>query len=125
MIWNTFGLKSGVQISDLVESSFDYKLPTTDATYRQMCLNYVVDTIDEYCNDHRRQVDARDNLNILQRTFATVWCLTGKYLGNYLVILYMATKLMYISSKKKVEDLFKCHKSPTTAISQGEKTFPI
>lgn len=97
MSWNAFGLKSGVQISDLVESSFDYKLPTTDENHRQMCLNYVVDTIDEYCNDHRRQVHARKHLNIFQRNFASVWCLTGRYLGNYLVVLYMTTKLMYIS----------------------------
>jgi hypothetical protein len=97
MSWNTFGLKSGVHLSDLVESSFDYKLPTTDATHRQMCLDYVVDTIDQYCNDHRRQVHTRKHMNIFQRNFATGWCLTGKYLGNYLVVLYMTTKLMYIS----------------------------
>ena len=97
MSWNTFGLKSGIQISDLVESSFDYKLPTTDAAHRQMCLDYVVGAIDEYCNDHRRQVDARKYLNIFQRKFSSGWCLTGKYLGNYLVVLYMTTKLLYIS----------------------------
>jgi hypothetical protein len=97
MSWNTFGLKSGVQLSDIVESSFDYKLPTTDATHRQMCLDYVVGTIDEYCNDHRRQVDARKHVNIFQRNLLTGWCLTGKYLGNYLVVLYITTKLMYIS----------------------------
>ena len=97
MSWNTFGLRSGVQISDLVESSFDYKLPTTDPMHRQMCLNYVVDTIDEYCNDHRRQMDVRKRLNFFQRNLATGWCLTGRYLGNYLVVLYMTTKLMYIS----------------------------
>lgn len=97
MSWNTFGLRSGVQISDLVESSFDYKLPTTDATHRELCLNYVVDTIDEYCNDHRRQVEARKHLNVCQRSLAMSWCLTGRYLGNYLVVLYMTTKLMYIS----------------------------
>jgi hypothetical protein len=94
--WNAFGTKSGIQISDIVESSFDYKLPTTDAAHRQMCLNYVVDTIDEYCNDHRRQVNARKHLNIFQRSLSMGWCLTGKYLGNYLVVLYMTTKLMYI-----------------------------
>ena len=97
MSWNTFGLKSGVQISDLVESSFDYKLPTTDEMHRQMCLNYVVDTIDDYCNDHRRQVNDRKHLNIFKRNLASMWCLTGRYLGNYLVVLYMTTKLMYIS----------------------------
>lgn len=96
MSWNAFGLKSGIHISDLVESSFDYKLPTTDAQHRQMCLNYVVDTIDDYCNDHRRQTDARKHLNIFRRYLATGWCLTGRYLGNYLVVLYMTTKLMYI-----------------------------
>jgi hypothetical protein len=94
--WNTFGLKSGIQVSDLVESSFDYKRPTSDATYRQMCLNYVVDSIDEYCDDHRRQTETRTHLNIFQRILKMSWCITGKYLGNYLVVLYMTTKLMYI-----------------------------
>ncbi|UJR25294.1 hypothetical protein I4U23_006646 [Adineta vaga] len=96
MSWNTFGLRSGIQISDLVESSYDYKLPTTDAAHRQMCLDYVISTIDEYCDDHRRQVDARKHLNILQRKFSFGWCLSGKYLGNYLVVVYMTTKLLYI-----------------------------
>ena len=96
MSWNTFGSKSGVQISDLVESSFDYKLSTTDPIYRRVCLNYVVDTIDEYCNDHRRHIDARKHLNVFQRNLATIWCLAGKYLGTYLVALYTATKLMYL-----------------------------
>lgn len=96
MSWNAFSMKSGVQLADLVESSFDYKLPTTDAAHRQMCLNYVVDAIDQYCNDHRRQVDARKHLNIFQRGLSTGWCFTGRYLGNYLVVLYTATKLMYI-----------------------------
>ncbi|CAF0853735.1 unnamed protein product [Rotaria sp. Silwood1] len=94
--WNTFGLKSGVQVSDLVESSFDYKLPTTDAVHREMCLDYVVDSIDQYCNDHRQLSEARIHLNIIQRILITRWCLTGKYLGNYLVVLYLTTKLMYI-----------------------------
>jgi len=94
--WNTFGLKSGVQVSDLVESSFDYNHPTTDASYRQMCLNYVIDSIDQYCYDHRRQTETRIHLNVFQRILTTGWCLTGKYLGNYLIVLYMTTKLMYI-----------------------------
>ena len=94
--WSTFGLKSGVQISDLVESSVDYRLPTTDAAHRQMCLNYVVDTIDQYCNDYRRQIEERAHLNLFQRILFTTWCLSGKYLGNYLMVLYMTTKLMYI-----------------------------
>ncbi len=96
--WLTFGLKSGVQVSDLVESSFDYKLPTSDAAHRQMCLNYVIDSIDQYCNDHRRQIEARSHLNIFQRIISTVWCMSGKYLGNHLIVLYMTTKLMYIGA---------------------------
>ncbi|CAF3176859.1 unnamed protein product [Rotaria socialis] len=94
--WNTLGLKSGIQVSDLVESSFDYKLPTADATHRQMCLDYVVDSIDQYCNDHRRQSEERIHANIFQRILITGWCMSGKYLGNYLVVLYMTTKFMYI-----------------------------
>lgn len=94
--WTTFGLKSGIQVSDLVESSYDYKLPTTDAIHRQMCLNYIVDSIDQYCNDHRRQTETRQNLNLFQRILTTCWFISGKYLGNYLIVLYMTTKLMYI-----------------------------
>ena len=97
MSWNAFGLKSGIQLSDLVESSFDYKLPTTDAAHRKMCLDYVIGTIDEYCNDHRRQAEARKHLNVLQHKFSISCCLSGRYLGNYLVVLYMTTKLLYIS----------------------------
>ena len=95
--WNALGAKSGIQVSDLVESSFDYNLPTTDAAHRKMCLNFVVDTIDEYCDDHRRQFDARLQTNIFQRMFNTWCCFTGKYLGNYLVILYLTTKVLYIT----------------------------
>jgi len=94
--WNTFGLRSGVHISDLVESSYDYKHPATDARHREMCLTYVVDTLDQYCNDYRRQTEKRKHLNIFQRIVSIVWCFSGIYLGNYLVVLYMATKLMYI-----------------------------
>lgn len=97
MSWNAFGTKSGVQISDLVESSFDYKLPTTNARDREICLKYVVDSIDDYCNDHRRRTQKRRRLSKVQQTFASMWCLTGVYLGNYLVVLYATTKLMYIS----------------------------
>ena len=96
MSWNAFGTRSGIQISDLVESSFDYKLPTTDAEHRQMCLNYVVDSIDQYCNDHRRQDATRKQISGLRRILTTGWCLTGKYLGNHLVVIYLTTKLMYI-----------------------------
>ncbi|CAF0925016.1 unnamed protein product [Adineta steineri] len=94
--WNTFGLKSGIQIGDLIESSFDYKQPTTDSSHRQMCLDFVVDSIDQYCLDRRHKNDERSHINIFQRSFMTICCLTGKYLGNYFVILYMTTKLMYI-----------------------------
>ncbi len=96
MSWTAFGSRSGVQVSDLVESSFDYKQPTTDAIHRQMCLNYVVDSIDQYCNDHRRQAETRTHLNIFRRILTSSLCITGKYLGNYLFVLYMTTKLMYI-----------------------------
>jgi hypothetical protein len=61
-----------------------------------MCLNFVVDSIDQYCDDHRRQTERRIHLNLLQRFLTTGWCMTGKYLGNYLIVLYMTTKLMYI-----------------------------
>jgi hypothetical protein len=36
-------------------------------------------------------------MNLVQRTLAAACCMSGRYLGNYLVVLYMTTKLMYIS----------------------------
>lgn len=47
-------------------------------------------------NDRRRQIEARSHLNFFQRIILSAWCMSGKYLGNYLMILYMTTKLMYI-----------------------------
>ncbi|UJR23618.1 hypothetical protein I4U23_026604 [Adineta vaga] len=94
--WNTLGLKSGIQLRDLIELSYDCKQPTTDSKHRKTCFNHIIDTIDEYCNDHRRQHHTRTHLNVLHQCFTSGWCLTGKYLGNYLVVLYLTTKLMYI-----------------------------
>ncbi|CAF1343916.1 unnamed protein product [Didymodactylos carnosus] len=88
--------RMGIQIADLIESAFDYKLPTTNAVHRKMCLDYMVDTIDEYVDDHRRQKHSHDNINMFTRFFSTICCTTGRYLGNYLVVLYITTKLMYI-----------------------------
>jgi innexin len=95
--WNTFGTRSGIHLSDLVESSFDYKLPNNDAEHRQMRLKFVVDSIDQYCSDHRRENDAREHTNIYRELLSKACCITGKYLGNYLVILYLTTKVMYTS----------------------------
>ena len=71
MSWNIFGSRSGIQLSDLVEVSFDCKFPTTDAAHRQLCRSYVVDSIDQYCYDHRRQPDARQKVSIFLRSRST------------------------------------------------------
>ena len=95
--WNIFGMRSGIQISDLVESAYDYRQPTTAPAQREMCLNYVVDTIDRYCDDYRRHRDARSNLSTFQRILSTACCMSGKYSGSYLVVLYMTTKVLYLT----------------------------
>jgi hypothetical protein len=58
-------------------------------------IEYMIGTIDQYVDDPRRQ-HANRNFNFFRRTVALLCICFGKFLGNYLVILYLFVKILYI-----------------------------
>lgn len=55
----------------------------------------MIGTIDQYVDDPRRQRSER-NMNIVRRTIVLFCFMFGKFLGNYLVVLYLFVKILYI-----------------------------
>jgi hypothetical protein len=60
-------------------------------------MEYMIGTIDQYVDDPRRQ-HANRNMNIFRRTIALTCFMLGKFLGNYLVILYFFVKILNIAN---------------------------
>lgn len=58
-------------------------------------MEYMIGTIDQYVDDPRRQRSSR-HMNIFSTIMAYICFMFGKFLGNYLVILYLVVKLLYI-----------------------------
>lgn len=58
-------------------------------------MKYLVKNIDQYVDDRRRYEPNR-NKNRLVRIMATILPCFGRYLGNYIVILYFVVKILYI-----------------------------
>jgi hypothetical protein len=53
----------------------------------------MVDTIDMYVDDARRQADAeKRQTTLLRKIFQLLCCMTGKFLGNYFITLYIVIK---------------------------------
>lgn len=77
-----------------MEASHDFKSVSKLEKNRKM-MEYMIGTIDQYVDDPRRQRSSR-HMNILSTIMAYVCFMFGKFLGNYLVILYLVVKLLYI-----------------------------
>jgi innexin len=58
-------------------------------------MNYLVKSINQYVDDDRRYENER-NINIFKRLLMTIFPCFGRFLGNYIVILYFIVKLIYI-----------------------------
>jgi hypothetical protein len=61
-------------------------------------MEYIVEAIDKYVDDPRRQSDERSKRISLKYILMTVCIFLGKYLGNYLIIVYFTTKALYITN---------------------------
>ena len=61
-------------------------------------MEYIVEAIDKYVDDPRRQADERGRRISLKRILMTVCIFLGKYLGNYLIIVYFTTKALFITN---------------------------
>jgi hypothetical protein len=101
LIYRTLSTRSGIDLLDLVESAddtrrmgkFDERGESLKFEKRDELLKYVVDTIDMYVDDPRRQAAAENRQTLfLRRFFNLLCCMTGKFLGNYFITLYIFIK---------------------------------
>ena len=61
-------------------------------------MDYIVEAIDKYVDDPRRQADERGARISIKRILMTICIFMGKYLGNYLIIVYFTTKALFITN---------------------------
>jgi hypothetical protein len=92
VIWRTLSVRSGIDLLDIIEAADDTK---KDKKFNERgdLIKYIVDTIDMYVDDARRQADAeKRQASLLRKLFQLMCCMTGKFLGNYFITLYMFIK---------------------------------
>ena len=90
----TLSTRSGIDIKDVIEASHDFKSVSKLEKNRKM-MEYMIGTIDQYVDDPRRQRLNR-KMNFIRRYIVLMCFMFGKFLGNYLVVLYLFMKLLYI-----------------------------
>ncbi|CAF3433102.1 unnamed protein product [Rotaria sp. Silwood1] len=96
LLWRALSVRSGIDLLDLIEASGDTKT-VKDFDDRDHLIKYIVDTIDMYVDDARRQTDAeKRQTSLLKKVFQLLCCMTGKFLGNYFIALYIFIKVYYI-----------------------------
>ncbi|KAI0979669.1 hypothetical protein GJ496_011242 [Pomphorhynchus laevis] len=93
MTWRTLSRRSGIDLKNLVEAASSYK-SVEKFEKRNILMKYLVATIDQYVDDPRRQTDSR-NMSQCTRFVSVINCISGRFLGNYLIILYFFVKLMF------------------------------
>ncbi|CAF4562316.1 unnamed protein product, partial [Rotaria magnacalcarata] len=62
---------------------------------RRKIMDYIIASIDEFIDDPRRGRENR-NLSILRRIQAVFCCMYGKFQGNYFMMVYLLTKVLYV-----------------------------
>lgn len=92
--WRALSRRSGIDMRDIVEAANNFK--TVDKyDKRQVYMQYMTSSIDQYVYDPRRRKEMRHS-GIFKRILKSMCIIYGKFLGNYLVILYMFIKILYI-----------------------------
>jgi innexin len=92
--WCSLSRRSGIDVKDIVEAAVTYK-SVEKYNERKKYMGYLLTTFDQYVDDPRRRKETR-RIFILKRIFLTLFCISGKFLGNYLIILYMFIKFSFI-----------------------------
>lgn len=93
LIWRALSVRSGIDLLDLVEAADDTKKLKDEKNDHEQLIQYIVDTIDMYVDDARRQSDAeKRQTGLFHKVFQLFCCMTGKFLGNYFIGLYFFTK---------------------------------
>lgn len=60
-------------------------------------MDYLVRNIDQYVDDDRRYAPGRNKNPLVRFTLACTPC-CGRYLGNYIVLLYFVIKIIYMAN---------------------------
>ncbi|CAF0805415.1 unnamed protein product [Didymodactylos carnosus] len=96
MVWRALSVRSGIDLLDIIEAAGESKTVKEFSDHDQL-VQYIVDTIDMYVDDARRQRDAdKRQSHILRKICQLCCCMLGKFLGNYFITLYLFIKIVYI-----------------------------
>ncbi|UJR08163.1 hypothetical protein I4U23_012437 [Adineta vaga] len=94
LIWQSLMTRSGLDLKDIIEAGKSYKsIDRMDK--RRKIMDYIIASIDEFIDDPRRGRENR-NLSILKRIQAVFCCMYGKFQGNYFMMVYLLTKILYV-----------------------------
>ena len=93
--WRALSRRSGIDVRDIVEAASNYK-SVDKYESRQKYMSYMLTAVDQYVDDPRRRKDTRRSLLLVKRAVAALCCISGKFLGNYLMVLYFFIKLAFI-----------------------------
>ncbi|CAF0821938.1 unnamed protein product [Adineta ricciae] len=96
LFWRSLSVRSGIDLLDIIEAAGETRT-VKDFDDRDELIKYIVDTIDMYVDDARRQVYAeKRQASLIKKFFQLCCCTTGKFLGNYFITLYIFIKIYYI-----------------------------
>ncbi|CAF3739677.1 unnamed protein product [Rotaria socialis] len=101
IVWRSLSRRSGIDVRDIVDAAIHYKsvdVATQDDKHKNELMEYIVEAIDKYVDDPRRQVEERRQSISLKYVLLTICICLGKYLGNYLIIVYFTTKALFIAN---------------------------
>jgi len=86
--------RSGLDLKDIIEAGKSYKsIDRMDK--RRKIMTYIIASIDEFIDDPRRGRENR-NISLLKRIQAIFCCMYGKFQGNYFMMAYLLTKVLYV-----------------------------
>lgn len=92
LFWRSLSVRSGIDLLDIINAAADIKT-VQDFDDRGQLIKYIVDTVDMYVDDARRQAHAeKRQTSLLRKLFQLICCTTGKFLGNYFITLYIFIK---------------------------------
>ncbi len=103
LFWRALSVRSGIDLLDIIEAAGETRT-AKDFDDREQLIKYMVDTIDMYVDDARRQADAeKRQTTLIRKIFQLLCCMTGKFLGNYFITLYIVIKYVeYLFLKKYI-----------------------
>ena len=94
LVWQSLMTRSGLDLKDIIEAGKSYKsIDRMDK--RRKIMNYIIASIDEFIDDPRRGRENR-NISLLKRIQAVFCCMYGKFQGNYFMMVYLLTKILYV-----------------------------